>query len=407
MGTEAQDGMIERCQAGDALPAAASGDGPEVSAERLDQRRLMLAAIATLDPSHRAPLVLFYLEGLSESEVAEGDSCLMTGEGRNGQPALDRLLRETLAAGRRARPRGRWGLALGGLGALVVVAGILLFSVRSGGVAPLGSDFGYYPPGIALSDPRLPDTGVRSSKPAPYFPHGFTVTSDPFPPHIGQQVTIVSESGWPGKAVWVYAAPAKEQETIMYDHQLPKNAVLIGVAPIDQTDGHWTLTWTIPNQLSHGEVTLSFDGPDAWFNLAAATDAGCLAGSGLPLGPARTLDVIPEDVAAGQVLTIRGADYPANLKIRLDILHQRPAPQGGTDLEVTIGWVRTDTDGRFSFDYKVPAQANWAYADIEGQMKDHPLTMGAPGIYTILAVEYHDDGFRQGIEKKVGVHPAT
>lgn len=192
----------------------------------------------------------------------------------------------------------------------------------------------------------------------------------------------------------------------MYDHQLPKNAVLIGVAPIDQTDGHWTLTWTIPNQLSHGEVTLSFDGPDAWFNLAAATDAGYLAGSGLPLGPARTLDVIPEDVAAGQVLTIRGADYPANLKIRLDILHQRLAPQGGTDLEVTIGWVRTDTDGRFSFDYKVPAQANWAYADIGGQMKDHPLTMGAPGIYTILAVEYHDDGFRQGIEKKVGVHPA-
>lgn len=171
----------------DALPAAASGDGPEVSAERLDQRRLMLAAIATLDPSHRAPLVLFYLEGLSESEVAEVLGLRRsTVKSRLYTAQSAGVKNQTLAAGRRAWPRGRWGLALGGLGALVVVAGILLFSVRSGGVAPLGSDFGYYPPGIALSDPRLPDTGVRSSKPAPYFPHGFTVTSDPFPPHIGQ-----------------------------------------------------------------------------------------------------------------------------------------------------------------------------------------------------------------------------
>lgn len=54
----------------DSLPAAAD-EGPEASAERDDQHRLVLEALGTLDRNHRAPAVLFYFEGLSEAEVAE------------------------------------------------------------------------------------------------------------------------------------------------------------------------------------------------------------------------------------------------------------------------------------------------------------------------------------------------
>ncbi|MHB9144589.1 MAG: hypothetical protein ACYC5Y_04550 [Symbiobacteriia bacterium] len=288
----------------------------------------------------------------------------------------------------------------------------------------MGADVGYYPPHIALAEPQQPPTGTaglqgKGGRPAPVFRNTFRPTSDPFPPHVGQPVSFVSQPGWPGQRVWVYAAPAKEQETIMYDRLLPKDAILIGIVDIDQSDGHWTLAnWTIPQQLSHGEMklndevipaaTLSFDGPDTWFNVVAVTDTGYLAGSGLPLGPDRTLDVAPADVTVGQVLTIRGSGYPADERIRLDVLHDRPESQGGTDLEVTIGWARTDAGGRFSFDYKVPAELNWVFADNTGTMQDHRVTAGAPGTFSILAVEY-EAGAEHGyatLEKRIGIQAA-
>ncbi len=384
----------------------------------------------------------------------------MTVEQHNGGPALERVLRESLeaearasasraergaqqawdragqrlppeAAGRSRATRGvsrdplRWvGLALAGA---VAVAGVVFFGFRLGWIRPGApapspspwpvatnprpgeANVGYYPPGVVLADPRLPQTGgPQASRPAPMFRNTFRPTSDPFPPKVGQQVTFVSQPGWQGKRVWVYVAPAKEQETIMYDRQLPKNAILIGIADIDQADGRWTLSWTIPHEVSHGDASLSFDGPDSWFNVATVTDTGYLAGSGLPIGPDRTLEVSPEDVVVGQVLTIRGSGYPPDERVRLDILHDRPEPQGGTDLEVTIGWVRTDAEGKFTFDYKVPARFNWAYADNRNIMQDHWLTAGAPGTYSILAVEYEGDA-KSGsytLEKRVGVRAA-
>ena len=284
----------------------------------------------------------------------------------------------------------------------------------------MGADVGYYPPHVALAEPRVPNPGaIQASRPAPTFRNTFRPTSDPFPPHVGQPVSFTSQPGWPGQRVWVYAAPAKEQETIMYNHQLPKDAILIGIVDIDQTDGHWTLAnWTIPHQVSHGEMklndevipaaTLSFDGPDSYFNIVAVTDTGYLAGSGLPIGPDRTLDVAPADVAVGQTLTIRGSGYPADERIRLDVLHDRPESQGGTDLEVTIGWARTDAGGRFSFDYRVPAELNWVFADNTGTMQDHRVTAGAPGTFSILAVEY-EAGAEHGyatLEKRIGIQAA-
>lgn len=49
---------------------AATGEGPEARAEEQEQHRLVLNALGTLDRNHRAPVVLFYFEGLSEVEVA-------------------------------------------------------------------------------------------------------------------------------------------------------------------------------------------------------------------------------------------------------------------------------------------------------------------------------------------------
>lgn len=379
----------------------------------------------------------------------------MTVEERHGEPALERVLRQSLEAEARAgapaaergarqawaRARSRmlaapgggrdaravqrgllgWAMpALVGLAAVAaVVIGFRLGWIWPGASAPSpfpappaaspGVDLGYYPPGVVLADPRVPETdGPPASRPAPTFRTTFRPTSDPFPPKVGQQVTFVSQPGWQGKQVWLYVAPAKEQETIMYDRQLPKNAILISIADIDQADGRWTLSWTIPHEVSHGDLSLSFDGPDSWFNIAAVTDTGYLAGSGLPIGPDRTLEVTPEDVGVGQVLTIRGSGYPPNQRVRLDILHDRPEPQGGTDLEITIGWVRTDAEGKFTFDYKVPARFNWAYANNQNRMQDHWLTAGAPGTYSILAVEYQGDATsgRYTLEKRVGVHAA-
>ncbi|MGE5591495.1 MAG: hypothetical protein ACM3ZA_12905 [Bacillota bacterium] len=200
-------------------------------------------------------------------------------------------------------------------------------------------------------------------------------------------------------------APAKEQETIMYNHQLPKNAILIGTATIDPKDGQWSLVWTIPDEVSHGGVTLSFNGADSWYNVAAVTDTGYLAGSGLPVGPDRTLEVSPQDVTVGQVLTVRGSGYPPKARVRLDVLHSRPESQGGTDLEVTIGWVRTDDEGRFSFNYQVPARFNWVFADNQNQMQDHIVAAGAPGTFSILAVEYEGDATHgtYTLETRVGI----
>lgn len=39
--------------------------------EAREQYRLVLDALGTLDRNHRAPVVLFYFEGLSEAEVAD------------------------------------------------------------------------------------------------------------------------------------------------------------------------------------------------------------------------------------------------------------------------------------------------------------------------------------------------
>ncbi len=56
--------------ASEAMPAA-TGEGPEARAEAREQHHLVLDALGTLDRNHRAPVVLFYFEGLPEVEVAE------------------------------------------------------------------------------------------------------------------------------------------------------------------------------------------------------------------------------------------------------------------------------------------------------------------------------------------------
>ncbi|WP_307868820.1 RNA polymerase sigma factor [Umezawaea beigongshangensis] len=50
--------------------AADAGDGPERSAVRNETSQIVLRAVATLEPSQRAPLVLRELEGMSYEEVA-------------------------------------------------------------------------------------------------------------------------------------------------------------------------------------------------------------------------------------------------------------------------------------------------------------------------------------------------
>ena len=52
----------------------------------------------------------------------------------------------------------------------------------------------------------------------------------------------------------------------------------------------------------------------------------------------------------------------------------------------------------------MPVRLNWAFADGQGQMVDHPLTVNGDGQFSIIAVEIHDDtGLRRALRKLFSV----
>ena len=225
------------------------------------------------------------------------------------------------------------------------------------------------------------------------FDYGLRAVADPYPVSLGETVSLSSERAWPGRHVWLYAAPSEDQATIFYDRLLPRDAILIGRAPID-ANGQWSFDWTVPARLTHGDLSMPVaeglgDYRQAVINLVAVTDTGYLAARGLEVGPPRSVAVQPESLAVGTVMTVSGSGYTPGIRLRLDLTHDNP--DGGTDLQVNIGWATAGPDGRFTFDYTIPTQLNWPYADNRERMVDHVLAIGAPGTYSLVIVEYHPD----------------
>ena len=320
---------------------------------------------------------------------------------------------------------------------MVVVATLVLGILHAWSAPTSREPAAYFPPNAPLADGKTPPSSAHpgASLPAPPpFLNPFKVVADPYPVSVGQTVSLVSEGSWPGRWVWLYGVAADQQSTLFYDRKLPQHAILIARVPIvaeteteteteaqaqaqaeAQTEaqaarqGHWAFSWEVPTNLVHAEDTLDLTGPgtngDTLAYLAAVTDTGYLAATGLPIGPRRTLVVQPDPVKVGEQMTITGADYPPGVKVRLDLYHNRPAEEGGgTYIAVTLGTVTTDAGGAFTFGHTMPAYLNWAFADNRGQMVDHPLTVTGKGQFSIVAVEIHEDtGLRRAMTKRFAV----
>ncbi len=311
---------------------------------------------------------------------------------------LKDAVRARLGAERTSRSSGKrrlaWLWPLAATVAATVVVGALAITLWPRVAGEIG--FGYYPPGVSLAPVAQADAQPKrlSSGPPPMpFPQDFQAVADPYPVKLGQTVSLSSTAGWPGRHVWLYAAPAEDQKTIMYDRLLPRDAILIGRAAID-AEGRWAFDWTVPDRLTHGDLSMPVaeglgDYRQTFIHLVAVTDTGYLAARGLEVGPPRTVAVQPESLAVGTAMTVSGSGYTPGTRLRLDLTHD--TPDGGTDLQVNIGWATAGPDGRFTFDYTIPRQLNWPYADDKERMVDHVLTIGAPGTYSLLIVEYHPD----------------
>jgi hypothetical protein len=312
-------------------------------------------------------------------------SQVMAAAVRSRLVAPDRHL-ERLGRGRPRSPAGplRRCLVVAVVGAILATGSAVAWPRVAGEVG-----LGDYPPGVTLvAEGKEPQPGEpRPGRPAPMpFPHDLRIAADPYPVATGQALTIESDAGWPGQRVWVYAAPGRDQGVLFYQKQLPRDVILLGRAGID-ADGRWSLDWVVPDRLERGEESLLIGGAESLVYVVGVTDSGYLAATGLPVGPARTLSVSPDPVAVGREMVLEGAGYPAGLKLRIDLLHDRP--EGGTDLQVIIGWVVTDQDGRFTFRYTLPDRLNWPYADNKGTMADHWLDVGQGGRYYLQVLENH------------------
>ncbi len=335
--------------------------------------------------------------------------------------------------GQEALPRGPLGIGLARPALSLAVAIALAITILHAWPAPTArGPAAYFPPNAPLAELKPPlsaggagGTGgiiQPGNRPAPLpFPSQFRVVADPYPVHVGQAVTLESAGTWPGQWVWLYGVSADQQSTVFYDRKLPRNAILISRIPLTAlspaglpvgTGGRWAFDWMVPPSLTHGEDTIDLTaaatGGDTFAYLVAVTDTGYLAATGLSVAPKRTLTIQPDPVKVGEALTISGADYPPGTKVRLDLYHDRSVEAGGgTDIALTIGWVTTDDGGRFSFRYAMPVRLNWAFADGQGQMVDHPLTVNGDGQFSIIAVEIHDDtGLRRALRKLFSVSSA-
>lgn len=344
--------------------------------------------------------------GMTDSEIAclfreEADEVLF--EDMRFDSRLKEAVRSAISKGtaigtimgatvvRRAGPSRRL-LRMAAVTALAAALAVALWPHVAGEMG-----FGYYPPGVPLA-PMARGTegsGVATSDqqqngPAPKpFEHPFRVIADPYPVCLGQAVGFSSDPGWPGRHVWLYGVPSEDQRTLLWERLLPRDAVLIGNAPID-AEGQWSFGWDVPGRLTHGEKVVSVgegldEGRQSYIYIVAVTDSGYLAAQGLELGPRRTLTVQPLTITAGTHMTVSGSGYASGTRLRLDILHERPG--GGTDLQVVIGWATVGEDGSFTFTYAVPTELNWPYAEGEGSVVDHKLTVGDPGTYTLQVLE--------------------
>ncbi|MHB0885216.1 MAG: hypothetical protein ACYC41_04970 [Bacillota bacterium] len=309
---------------------------------------------------------------------------------------LKDVVRARLGAERPSRASGKRRLAWLWPLAATAVMGALAIGLWPRVAGEVG--LGYYPPGVSLApalEARTKDVQPqtrRSNAPGsrPFSP-GFEAAADPYPVRQGQTVSLGSAAGWPGRHVWLYAAPVEDQRTIMDDRLLPRDAILIGRAGID-AEGRWTFDWTVPDRLSRGDLTLPVaeglgDYRQNIIHLIGVTDTGYLAARGLEIGPPRSVAVEPEKLTAGTKMKVTGSGYTPGTVLRLDLTHD--TPDGGTDLQANIGRATVGPDGRFSFEYTIPQQLNWPFANNSGEMIDHLLTIGTPGPYELLIVENH------------------
>lgn len=343
--------------------------------------------------------------GSLDDTVRDGLRGQVDGAGARVERAADRVWRrvETSIVHRGAdlagepRPRSWKGIA--------AVFACLTIGLAFGAVRLYTATGMHYPPNAPLATAddyrRASQVNPSASLPAPQpFVPGFSVSADPVPASAGQGIEMKSARGWPGRRVWLYVAPSSEQYIIKYLRKLPRDAVLIGAVDIAQADGTWQMSWVIPDKLTREGTALDLQSQTVLY-VVGVTDSGYLAAAGVEIGPKRTLGVTPQPAAPGDTLTVRGSDYPSNTRVRVDILHE--CSDGGTDLQVTLGWAMTSTSGAFELTYELPERLNWPFADSTGMMRDHWLTIGDAGTYRILTVEMGEIGPGATIQKLVQI----